>query len=251
VDFDCSKMTTITFKTLRTKLLQEVATNNNKPKNTNSTNDNKPNNKQCDDITILPPIAISKTLFALYLYEIPTPNHQPGLFLIPNFVTENEAEILQTNIKHYPFKTLHYRRLQVWGGDPIPGAREPLPNWLLPLTSSLETLGIVNFEINHCLINEYQPEPHSGILPHTDGPMYIDKTVCLSLGNGCADFVFTPRRVSHDEIHSLEVEPIFSITLPSRSLVVFTGFWYNNVLHSIENVRDGERLSLTLRNIKS
>lgn len=76
---------------------------------------------------------------------------------------------------------------------------------------------------NHVLINEYQRG--DGIMPHTDGPAYYPLVAIVSF-SGSTVFTFwsmSPR------------EPIFSLVLPPRSLLLFTGDLYQNRMHSIES----------------
>ena len=121
---------------------------------------------------------------------------------------------------------------------------------------------------NHVLLNEYQPG--QGILPHTDGPLYHDRTATLSL-NSDVVIEFT-KRLSSNEIgrtkttstmnsasnnhnetkgddnhHQIDEEehttnkPInficdqsMTILLKSGSLLVFQGEAYMNYCHGIQ-----------------
>lgn len=130
---------------------------------------------------------------------------------------------------------------------------------------------------NHVLINEY--EGCEGILPHTDGPVYLDRTATISVGGGDVLFNFTKR--DFDEKNEAKSDSsstntdgnthkcALQIQLHGEgSLVVFTGDAYSNHLHSIadrvdslvehsnekcvnskegEKVFRGYRLSLTFR----
>lgn len=72
-------------------------------------------------------------------------------------------------------------------------------------------------------MNEYVSK--SGILPHTDGAVYKNITVTLSLSSHTI-LILTPPPDS-------TLEPL-SIFLPPRSLLILSGELYDNWLHSIE-----------------
>jgi len=99
---------------------------------------------------------------------------------------------------------------------------------------------------NHVLLNEYQPG--QGILAHTDGPRYEDRTATLSLGSDVV-IEFTKRlrsneigtpssmiTVSEDNLdtenRSTSSIPI-QIMLEKGSLLVFEGDAYANYCHGI------------------
>jgi len=127
---------------------------------------------------------------------------------------------------------------------------------------------------NHVLINEY--EPQNGILPHTDGPLYLDRTATFSIGGGDVLFKFTKRFESQKEKEKCAVKdttekdrPVMEVKLNGLgSLIFFTGEAYTNYCHSIndrigttehvsqycinsshsgEVVKRGYRISLTFR----
>eukprot|EP00592_Proboscia_alata_P006156 CAMPEP_0194356426 /NCGR_PEP_ID=MMETSP0174-20130528/4082_1 /TAXON_ID=216777 /ORGANISM="Proboscia alata, Strain PI-D3" /LENGTH=347 /DNA_ID=CAMNT_0039126017 /DNA_START=66 /DNA_END=1106 /DNA_ORIENTATION=+ len=98
-----------------------------------------------------------------------------------------------------------------------------------------------NHPPNHVLINEYQPS--MGILPHTDGPEYQDKTATVSLGGSDVILRFTKRLLT-DEIGSSSLnqenrsldKPILELVLGGNgSLVVFEKDAYTKHLHSIKD----------------
>jgi alkylated DNA repair dioxygenase AlkB len=166
-------------------------------------------------------------------------------WLFEDFVTEAEEAALLAAINAGTWVDIKHRRLQCWGGDPVRGARRaPLPDWLQGLAAQLRRLQVVDFEVNHCLINEYVPG--QTILPHTDGPMYAPRVAGLSLGAACA-FTFTAR-LRPEDIGRAEPRTLLSLALPPRSLLVFSGGAYADALHGVSDV-DGTRVSLTLRRI--
>ena len=78
--------------------------------------------------------------------------------------------------------------------------------------------------INHILVNEYVA-PH-GILGHEDGPAYEPIVSIVSL-ESCVRLAFAPKGDGGGSSAPVEV------CLPPRSLVVFTGVFYTEYLHSI------------------
>eukprot|EP00979_Chaetoceros_neogracilis_P019262 scaffold12081_cov308-Chaetoceros_neogracile.AAC.2 len=129
---------------------------------------------------------------------------------------------------------------------------------------------------NHVLINDYQG--HEGILPHTDGPIYLDRTATLSIAGGDVLFHFTERNRDNDNDNdgngngnknNDKGSSVMQVKLHGNgSLVVFTNDAYTNHCHSIhdrihnlveyagtncanaptgEAVRRGHRMSLTFR----
>jgi alkylated DNA repair protein alkB family protein 6 len=81
---------------------------------------------------------------------------------------------------------------------------------------------------NHILINEYGNQSSSGILPHTDGPAYQDRTATVSVG-GPVLLQFAPARGGLGRKVQLLLEGT------PASLVVFEGAAYSDFLHSIDD----------------
>ncbi len=78
------------------------------------------------------------------------------------------------------------RRVQKYGGDVNPTGLENLeyiPEFLQKLKLMIEGSKFIDKEINHCLINEY--EKGTGIMSHTDGPLYYNIVTIISLGSTC------------------------------------------------------------------
>jgi len=117
---------------------------------------------------------------------------------------------------------------------------------------------------NHVLINEY--DASGGIMPHTDGPMYMDRTATFSIGGGDVLFRFQKIKVDgggggvngvsggyhghddngsgdhgHDDNHSDHDDEVMQIKLHGTgSLIVFAGDAYTHHYHSIrDRVHDG------------
>lgn len=187
------------------------------------------------------------------------PNHEvkPGLYLVLDAVSREDEIVLLKQISRAEesWRDLRHRRVQCHGGDPIKNApRPPLAPWLRTLADDLRLTGCVDFDVNHVLINEYPAQGGGvGIMPHTDGPLYVPRTCCLSLGGAC-DLVFEPRLSTSSDALVGSVVPGYAelaltLELPSRSLVIFTNRFYTDALHSVHDVRGATRMSLTLRRI--
>lgn len=77
---------------------------------------------------------------------------------------------------------------------------------------------------NHVILNEYCPG--QGIMPHQDGPAYHPVVATLSLG-------------SHTVMHYYDLparEPVLSLLLEPRSLVITTQEQYTAHAHGIDSV---------------
>jgi alkylated DNA repair protein alkB family protein 6 len=87
---------------------------------------------------------------------------------------------------------------------------------------------------NHILINEYSFD--QGIMPHTDGPAYMDRTATISLG-GSVILHFTPIQRDHHHFHHkphLKHHRPCSVVLDGNgSLIVFEAAAYSQYQHSI------------------
>ena len=128
------------------------------------------------------------------------------------------------------------------------GRRIPLPPPLAEISASLAQGGYfpASHPPNHVLVNSYGPG--GGILPHTDGPAYLDRTATASLG-GDAVLRFR-RRLGTDEIGLRspgEEEDgggtggggMDVLLSGGGSLVVFAGDAYSRHVHSIAEAGAG------------
>ena len=208
----------------------------------------------------------------------PTSSHPPlhsphinGISYYPNYLAEEMAAKLRDAVyscrsdKWVTLPTTR-RRLQEWGGRPAASdvtvkGPFPLPTYQLQLAQRLVQEQIFDATTlpNHVLINAYSPG--QGILPHTDGNAYYPKVAILSLNQ---PVIMSFRK-------QLSQDPITSVVLEPRSLIVFEKEAYEYHLHSIddcitENTKDknvfnvkqdmeierkSERISLTLRYVPS
>jgi alkylated DNA repair protein alkB family protein 6 len=144
--------------------------------------------------------------------------------------------------------------------------RGALPPPLRQLSTVLVHMSIfpVDKEPNHVLVNEYQPG--QGIMPHTDGSAYYERTATLSIGGSGVLLNFVPRLESQ-QIGFQQVETAAQVLLDGNgSLVIFADDAYSKYTHGIEDsiteevatskcanadrgtiVRRGYRISLTFR----
>lgn len=88
-------------------------------------------------------------------------------------------------------------------------------------------------------------------MPHEDGPSYFPFVAIVSTGTQ-SRVTFQPHRVlmsaTEEEAASLD-QHHFSFLLERRSLLLFTEDAYTKHLHSIDQVQDGTRISLTIRHV--
>lgn len=98
---------------------------------------------------------------------------------------------------------------------------------------------------NHVLVNEYRPG--EGIMAHTDGPAYEERTCTISIGGGDALLKFSPRRRADgtEKKHDARSEraagdgtTLELLLCGSGSLVVFSGEAYINHCHFIDEVEE-------------
>lgn len=138
------------------------------------------------------------------------------------------------------------------GGHKFPSALQLLVNLLV-------NMGVFpsSNKPNHILINEYKAD--EGILPHTDGISYLDRTATISIGGGDVLFKFKKRKkfmslendnniLSEHERLQLILEVMLS---GCGSLILFCKDAYTNHLHSIDDGVMIERSSHLCANLKS
>jgi alkylated DNA repair protein alkB homolog 6 len=154
---------------------------------------------------------------------------EDSLWLIPDYISEElESNLLEYGVYSSPFTLLRNRRVQLYGGHVTPEGltdRRPLPRFVEIFAQRLFDERVFPLKPNHVLINEYKPG--EGIMAHADGPAYFPLVSNLSLGS---DSVI--------QFYSRAGEPALALFLPKRSLLLFAGQWYEDMLHSIEPVRE-------------
>jgi len=85
----------------------------------------------------------------------------PGVFYIPNWITQDEEEAILERVYAVPddhdlWVTLKHRRLQMWGGEvKAPFEPTPLPRRLTQISQALVEAGVFTEDKkpNHALIN--------------------------------------------------------------------------------------------------
>lgn len=190
----------------------------------------------------------------LSTYRIP--GHET--FYVPDFVTKEEEEYLLRKISETPqqrWKKLANRRLQLWGGEitsnilfsqPMP----PVLNVYPDLISRLRNIGIFasspHGAPNHIILNEYLPG--QGIMPHEDGPAYHPVVATISLGshsvfhyyqyNTADTSMDNPSLHSRERGRTIDPNPILSVVLERRSLVISRGTMYTSHLHGIQEISE-------------
>lgn len=127
---------------------------------------------------------------------------------------------------------LRRRRLQQWGGTPMPQGlqeHEPLPPIFSALSDKLVAAKIFpeDKKPNHFLINEYLSG--QGIFPHTDGPLYFPCVATISLGGPC---IMRYHIRDRDHVQG-RTDVISELILPPLSIVVTTKELYSDYMHSI------------------
>jgi alkylated DNA repair protein alkB family protein 6 len=88
--------------------------------------------------------------------------------------------------------------------------------------------------------------PGQGIMPHEDGPNYFPFVAILST-QANARMTFQP----HREYEKSGTHETFAFQVERRSLLLFTEKAYTEYLHSIDQVMDAKRISLTIRLVRN
>jgi len=111
---------------------------------------------------------------------------------------------------------------------------QPLPLALEQIAEMLVCVGIFSPQDkpNHVLVNEYSN--NQGILPHTDGPLYVPKTATISIGSQV--LLYFKKRLSTQDIGMVENPVELQVLLESGSLVVFSEDAYVKYCHGIDDV---------------
>lgn len=174
--------------------------------------------------------------------------------VLPDWIASDDAERLVQWLSESP--TLQWTRVAksrdvtMLGGVPLVDGMLPvaLPTELAPILQRLVGVWGDAVNANHVLVNRY--DPGSGILAHTDGPLYAPRVAVLSLG---ADATMDFGRHVHDDASGGRrvLTRDLSVTLPANSLCVFEERLYTEFLHSIRETApssdDTKRISLTIR----
>jgi len=115
---------------------------------------------------------------------------------------------------------------------------------------------------NHIILNEYLPG--QGIMPHEDGPIYHPVVATLSLGSHAVFHYYRYKSEEQDDVlptttaifstsngRSIDKDPVLSMLLEPRSLVITTSELYTSHLHGIDDVQEdtfGPESGITIAN---
>ncbi len=190
-----------------------------------------------------------------------------GLYIIQNFITEQEEEALLEYFDAQTWDTTLKRRVQHYGYRYDYSSKKidltmkaaPLPPCAIAIAERISTLRdekgrlIINLNadnekeeeeqpIDQLIVNEYTPG--QGITAHTDcKPCFLDGISSLSLGS---DSIMQFRRLRHENI---------DLPLLRRSLVILTSDARFNWTHAIPARKEDDgvirkrRVSLTFRSV--
>ncbi len=183
------------------------------------------------------------------------------VLLCEEFVSDEEERLLIDCARNGGLVALEGRRVGAWGGTPKPGAddppmvEEPFPlhaaNLVPRIVSALDKAKIPHGRINNCLVNEYGPG--MGIGFHNDGPMYESFVAVVSCGERAVLEFAEPQKA----LSSADPELVGVVEIPRKSLLVFKGRAYDELLHRVpqgdpekEHTPRGTRVSFTFRSVK-
>ncbi|XP_014272536.1 alpha-ketoglutarate-dependent dioxygenase alkB homolog 6 [Halyomorpha halys] len=166
----------------------------------------------------------------------------PTIYYIPDFINEPEENWILDKVYTAPkpkWTQLLNRRLQNWGGLPIPNGMivEPIPSWLKTFMDKVSDLKVFNDGIlraNHVLINEYLPG--QGIMPHVDGPLFYPTIATISCSSHTVlefEKNFAPDEEKADDSK-------ISVFLQRRSLVIVKDTMYTDYKHTIRELKEDE-----------
>lgn len=160
------------------------------------------------------------------------------VYYIPEFISHEEEKYLIDHVYSAPkpkWTQLSNRRLQNWGGLPHPKGMiaEKLPQWLEIYANKIAKLGVFEERVpNHVLVNEYKPQ--QGIMPHEDGPLFYPVVTTINLGShSVLQFYQHSSKQDGDNQSENHGEPIFTLLLKPRSLLILKDSVYTSYLHGI------------------
>ncbi|KAG8814573.1 hypothetical protein FRC17_001070, partial [Serendipita sp. 399] len=150
------------------------------------------------------------------------------------------------------------------GGEIAPNntlISQPLPSFLVDYPNVIERLSATGVfehsahkEPNHVIVNEYRPG--EGIMPHEDGPAYHPVVATISLGShtifhylrykpeteteGSTSVTEKAEGMGKDGNHGrvIDQQPVLSLLLEPRSVIITTGTLYKEHLHFIDEITE-------------
>ncbi|EFA77212.1 hypothetical protein PPL_12421 [Heterostelium album PN500] len=210
---------------------KNAASNNNNNVNKDNNKDNLIEEKHEEKVELY--IDLNSYVFDINGCDIASKNRVTqssikGIYYIDDFIDEQMESTILKNVysdeNQSKWTQLKRRRLQNWGGNPSSDGMllETLPSWLDRICESIFKQSILPKKPNHVLLNEYQYD--QGIMPHKDGPLFYPCVTILSLGSTCLI----------DFYKSIGEDPVESLLLKPRSLLIFTDEAYKNYYHGIK-----------------
>lgn len=178
----------------------------------------------------------------------------PGLFLYPNFISEDREGELLRELDDQVWTVDYSRRLQYYGFRnelekpyDLVAFPVPIPAGILQLAEEITDAKILNVQPDQVIINEYLPG--EGIKPHKDRN-YFENQICgVNLGSGCV-----MRFINSANFEVIDVE------IPRRSLYIMQDDARNKWNHGIpprkkDNINGNlyhreRRVSITYRKVK-
>lgn len=175
----------------------------------------------------------------------------PTVYYVPNFINEVEESWILDKVNNAPkpkWTQLLNRRLQNWGGIPLPSGMiiESLPDWLKNFVDKVSDLNIFEdgkLRANHVLVNEYLPG--QGIMPHVDGPLFYPTIATINCGaHTVLEF---EKNSTLDEENNLEKQ--LCLLLERRSLIIVQDKMYTDYKHCIRE-RTIDKMDKSIKNLK-
>ncbi|KAF9112765.1 hypothetical protein BGX27_002851 [Mortierella sp. AM989] len=180
-------------------------------------------------------------------------NAPSSVYYLPDFITPAEEQILIDKASGIVNeKGMIAESLPSWLSDMFPRFQE---------SAVFDSLDATHRAPNHCLVNEYLPG--QGIMPHKDGPAYLPTVATVSLSSHCVlEFYKVPEEEGEKGNQDREVlsgspstteekqEPVFSLLVQPRSLLVLKEDVYNKYMHGIreitvDDLRKGNIVNIT------
>ncbi|KRX06145.1 hypothetical protein PPERSA_00025 [Pseudocohnilembus persalinus] len=158
-------------------------------------------------------------------------------YYIPDYLTEKDKQNFMKSLEQTPLHKWEIlqkanRRLQKWGGDVTPQGlqnQEKLPQFMQIIVDKIhEQSQITQYKPNHILLNEYPPQV--GIMPHTDGPLYIPFVCSITFGCNALFKFYKNYQDYKDKKFAVQ------LVLEDNCLCVFTQDLYENYLHCLEDI---------------
>lgn len=175
----------------------------------------------------------------------------PGLFIIEDFITNEEEKSLLSYIDKEPWSNALKRRTQHYGYEynyqtrSLPQKLGDLPKWTNKVVKDLVNKKIFTSVPTQMIVNEYQPG--QGISKHIDQPRIFGPIVAsLSLGSSCV-MTFENKNIEYDML--LKPKSLTVLTEKSRYE------WYHSIparksdMIEENDISRTRRVSLTFRSV--